>query len=594
MRDKAQRVAFEISLVGILVLATLALAYFGISAYLSDKNYSRSDILYFSLQLFTLQMNMIEPGRAPGLMLEFARFFAPLLSSYAAARALMEIFAEPLHGLRVSRLNGHVVVCGLSQKGFDLARDLSSRDEDVVMVEWNKENDRIETCRELGIEVVLGDATEETVLRKSGLPNARLVFAVCEEDGVNAEIGLLAQRLALRRPHHAPLAIYVHVENLKLADLLRRSGLSERKKAGARIRVFNIYEFAARHALKKYPLDGSGIARDDPRRPHLVIIGFGRMGETLLLHALQSGHYANGRKMRITALDRNMKQRSEAFESRYPACKKIADLEFWNEDFEGAHVCTALERFAADENEMLSVAVCLAEDGQCLAAGLRLAEIFKGRTVPILVRLDRDKGLAELARGQTSGHDEVEGVETRIVRRTSKTPIKPFVAGGSYTSEKEIVEKDRNKLAKALYDDRRAHDGEAALPIWDELDDERRDFCRQAADHVEIKLRAVGCSAIPRKQEPGTPEAQLTPGELELLADMEHRRWVASHLLAGYKRGGTPDGRRDPVQKLHPHLVAWHELSEAQRADARALVARIPFWLAAIGKRIVRSADLAA
>lgn len=570
---RAQRLVLEIVLITALVLLTLALGCAGLDAYYAGKNYSRADTFYMALQLFLMQL-ALDAGKPMPASLEFARFAAPLLAGYGAARALMQIFAEPLGAFRVAHFSGHTVIAGLSRKGFDLARDLRSRKEKVVVVEWDKENDLIETVRDLGARVVLGDATEALTLRKAAAARARLLFAVCDEDGVNAEIGLLAQELAMRRPHRAPLAIYLHIENLKLADLLRRGGLSERRKAGAHVRVFNLHEFAARHVLKNFPLDGSGLAASDARHPHLVIVGFGRMGETLLLHALQSAHYANGQRLRVTAIDRQMKARSAPFVARYPAYAQVADVEFWSEDFEGAGVSSALQKLAADEKSILSVAVCLAEDGQCLAAGLRLAELFRGNPVPVLVRLDRDSGLSQLA--QISHSNGSPGDNLRA-----------FSAGGSYTSEKEIVEVDRNKLARAIHADRKARKGETAMLLaWDQLDEQSRDFYRQAADHLPVKLRALSCRAVPRDSA-GEDAPPITPAELDILARMEHQRWLGMLLLAGFQLDEAAE-RKDYARKLHPNLKDWEQLTEAQRVKARTLVARIPAWLAGAGKRLER------
>lgn len=570
---RSQRLVLEIVLITALVLLTLGLGCVGLDEYYAGKNFSRADLFYMALQLFLMQLTL-DPGKAVPLSLEYARFAAPLLSGYGAARALMEIFAEPLGAFRTAHLRGHTVIAGLSRKGFDLARDLRSRKEKVVIVEWDKENDLIETARDLGARLVLGDATETFILRKAGVANARLLFAVCDEDGVNAEIGLLAQELSVRRPHKAPLAIYLHIENLKLADLLRRGGLSERRKAGAFVHVFNLHEFAARHVLKHFPLDGEGLKASDERHPHLVIIGFGRMGETLLLHALQSAHYANGQRLRVTAIDRQMKSRSAPFIARYPAYAQVADVEFWSEDFEGPGVSGALQKFAADEKSILNVAVCLAEDGQCLAAGLRLAELFRGKPVPVLVRLDRDSGLSQLA---------------QISEARAGEMLRPFSAGGSYTSEREIVEVDRNKLARAIHADRKARKGETGITVaWDQLDKQTHDFYRQAADHLPVKLRAVGCCAVSREAK--GDDAVLSPVELEVLARMEHQRWKGMLLLAGFALDESA-GRKDYARKLHPNLKDWEQLSEAQRVKARMLAARIPAWVAGAGKRIQRNAD---
>ncbi|HLX63445.1 MAG TPA: NAD-binding protein, partial [Planctomycetota bacterium] len=446
MVNRNRALYWEIAIVTSVVVAVVCIGYAGLDDYYNvrnEKHYSPSTVFYMTLQFFTLQFALIDSPKDGALnwQIELARFAAPLLSSYAVVRAMTEIFAEPLKAARVSFLRNHVVICGLSQKGFALVKDFRSRGVPVVLVEWDKENDLLENCRDVGAYLVMGDATEELTLRKAACGHARLLFAVCDEDGVNAEIGMLAQTLVMRETGKAPLDMYLHIENLKLCALLRAHGVNERKSAGTRMRIFNIHENAARFVLKDHPLDGDGIRSDDARTVHLLIIGFSRMGETLALHAAQIGHFANGKKLKLTLVDRQMKARSTPFRARYPQFEQACDVEYWNEDYEEPKVLECIERYARDEARLLTIAVCLAEDGVSLACALRCAEILRERGVPILVRLDSDSGLALLAEDSRGSH---------------AARIRTFVVGGSFCSEKEIVEKDRNKLARAIHDDARS------------------------------------------------------------------------------------------------------------------------------------------
>ena len=61
------------------------------------------------------------------------------------------------------------------------------------------------------------------------------------------------------------------------------------------------------------------------------------------------------------------------------------------------------------------------------------------------------------------------------------------------------------------------------------------------------------------------PEAPL-PGDLaeaqvEMLARVEHRRWMANRILGGWRHGS----RRDNEARLHPDIVPYDELPENSR-----------------------------
>jgi hypothetical protein len=64
---------------------------------------------------------------------------------------------------------------------------------------------------------------------------------------------------------------------------------------------------------------------------------------------------------------------------------------------------------------------------------------------------------------------------------------------------------------------------------------------------------------------------------------MEHRRWCAHYLLAGYR-----PGPRDDAARTHPDLVPWEQLAEAVRDYDRQPVRRLGHYAALQGQAIVR------
>jgi len=90
----------------------------------------------------------------------------------------------------------------------------------------------------------------------------------------------------------------------------------------------------------------------------------------------------------------------------------------------------------------------------------------------------------------------------------------------------------------------------------DPLDDDLAESNRQLADHMLVKLRAVGCHTTAKgKNDPGIVVERFEPDELELLAKMEHQRWMAERYLAGWTLGP-----RDDAKRINPYLVAWEKL----------------------------------
>ncbi len=57
------------------------------------------------------------------------------------------------------------------------------------------------------------------------------------------------------------------------------------------------------------------------------------------------------------------------------------------------------------------------------------------------------------------------------------------------------------------------------------------------------------------------------------LSEMEHIRWCRYHFINHWKYGETPNGKKDPVNRIHPCLVPFGELSDTdKKKDADGIV----------------------
>lgn len=146
-------------------------------------------------------------------------------------------------------------------------------------------------------------------------------------------------------------------------------------------------------------------------------------------------------------------------------------------------------------------------------------------------------------------------------------------------------------LAKAIHEDyvrRRKADGslphdDPALRCWEELAESLRASSRDQAVDIERKLASIGCDAVLREE--GRSEAvEFEPDEIEMLARVEHVRWVEDRLRQGWHFGFRHDlpGRRSP------YLVSWDEPSAEVRCLDRESIRAISRLLAESGLSVVR------
>jgi len=113
-----------------------------------------------------------------------------------------------------------------------------------------------------------------------------------------------------------------------------------------------------------------------------------------------------------------------------------------------------------------------------------------------------------------------------------------------------------------------------SMQPWDELSDNLKESNRKEADHIPEKLRVVGCGFAPVvDREPAIFE--FSPQEVEILAEMEHERWVSERLLDGWVYG-----KRDVEKRISPYLVPWNDLTDEVKEMDRQPVRELPNFLA--------------
>jgi uncharacterized membrane protein len=139
----------------------------------------------------------------------------------------------------------------------------------------------------------------------------------------------------------------------------------------------------------------------------------------------------------------------------------------------------------------------------------------------------------------------------------------------------------RQAQAEAAGDGAEVAAGADSLRPWDELPDELKESNRAQARQVGEKLAAIGCLMVPMFDT--VPTVVFEEHELELMARMEHERWVGERMARGYVHGLVREGMS------HPDLVPWEDLSRATHAKVIESVRNIPDMLAGAGFQVMRN-----
>lgn len=571
-RDRVEPLADDLEWLALGGLAATAfiLGYIGFGDQ-PGQALSPLDRVYRSLQLFFLEYgSTAEPMSGE---LDVARLLAPAVTAFAAAKALAALFREQVQSLRARfRPSRNVVVCGLGRCGVPVARAFKERGAKVVVIERDRDNDAIRECRREGIIVLHGDASDRHVLARAGVEHARHVVAACGDDGVNAEVAIRARELVRERSGR-PLRGSIQVLDFELRDLLEESELGGGAEDDRfRPDFFNPAERGAPALLDEHPpFDGEGKA---PSRPaHVLVVGLGEMGSNVVVHtALRWRTTGAHGRLPVTAVDLEATRRVDLLCRRYPQLASVCDLHAVAEDVRSPEVQSG--EFLARRPHPTVAYICLDDDTKGLGAALALRRLQTLRGAPIVVRMTEQTGLASLL---AAGDGKYENIHAFALLDWICKP--DVLLNGVY----EVLARSIHETWLAAQPAGR--DAKPSAVPWDRLAEGYKESSRRQAEHIRVKLEAVGCKIVRLRDWDAEPLV-FDDDEIELMAQMEHRRWRKEHEDEGWTLG-----ERDDDRKTHPDLVEWEKLPRDSQDYDRGTVRNLPAFLARLGYAVVRTSE---
>jgi len=575
---------------GALGAVGLVLGYIGLHSALSARGEPSAlwAVLYGDLQLFVL-----EPGAITGEVpwqLDVARLLVPTVAALAAVKGLTLLLRDDWLLFRGKIARNHVIVCGLGRRGLRLSRSLVDRGDRVVVVEADAENHRIRAAQRAGIGTLTGDATDPDVLRRAGIGRASRLISVCGDDGTDASVAAAARELARGRSRGRSLACMININDNALCELMRGEQIAAAERIPFRLDVFNMFEDGARAMLVDHPVAVEG----GPEHPHVIVVGLGWLGEPLVAEIALSwldGGLERHRPLAITLVDLEAEERRRSMLIRHPwiegSCSvRSATIDVRSPEFESGGFLDDERRpwrwGPRPPGDGILAYVCLDDTSLALDAALALRK-RAGERARIVVRTETDEGLGSLLHQRaTDGGPGI--VPFPLIDRVCDADA---VIGFTFTERiarqmhADYVDHRWRKETRAEKGEREAqarNDGDPSMRPWEVLDEELRESNRDAARDIGHKLRVVGCEAYAlSEQEP--PEFAFTGPQIELLARMEHERWIADQQRMGWRRGAP----KDLEAKVSPHLIPFDRLSREIQDYDRDAVRSLPRILAEVG-----------
>ena len=106
---------------------------------------------------------------------------------------LVATFGQRRQSRKMSKLRNHFIICGAGRVGSHLVRGLIGGEETFIVIE--KDPQRVAELLDLGVIVLVRDATLEETLREAGVEHARGLAACLPDDADNVYVVLTARDL---------------------------------------------------------------------------------------------------------------------------------------------------------------------------------------------------------------------------------------------------------------------------------------------------------------------------------------------------------------------------------------------------------------
>jgi hypothetical protein len=555
----------------VLTGTVLVLAMTGFSG--AQPSWSVLDRLYASLQLFTLDGSA---SQSANICLQVARFLGPCVLGYAAVGAIIAISGEQLDRFFIRQLQRHVVIAGLGAAGYRLAQAFAEDGWPVVAIDSDGDNVALSGCREAGIRVLVGDATDPGTLRQAGVAKAELLVALCGKDQVNIDVAAAARAVSAGDRSQI-LTTLASFDDFDLWQAMKAPALVDRDESGFRLELVNLWAVAADLLLQEHP----PFAQEGPGSPHVVVVSDEGLADSLLIGVLRRwirAKRAPGDFLRLSLAGAPAEVLSDLAQ-RNPELEEIdaCRLELWgHEPAEPGHQGTSP---AADAS---AVYVALASETAALTTALTLRHRMGRWDAPIVVVVEDEQ--AGVAHAVERGGPAMKGIHAFgwLSRTLRPAPLLESTAT-------EVVA----RLGHLLHCQQQNARGvterqDPSLVAWERLPGSLRESNRLWADGIAAKLGLLQCVVVPAPLvDPGKQKFSFTDAEVARLAPFEHDRWSADMKRMGYARGPR-DSRHHPMID-----VPFDELPEDNKQKDRDHVGTIPEVLARAGFR-VRRADAAA
>ena len=274
---------------------------------------------------------------------------------------------------------------------------------------------------------------------------------------------------------------------------------------------------------------------------------------------------------RITVIDPDAKALEGVLRVRAPELDHCAETLFIDGEIGGRAVRpnpAVIARGLAAGGPLTVAYVCLTDDVGALSAAATLQSLLRAMDI------DQPPIFVQLRKAQIVGDGDGRGLDalTAFGELDAVLDASEFLSDAPDVAARAFCEAYRASLPAAERDD---PDNRSAF-AWDRLDETWRQANRDAVAHIAAKLASADIPPERWRDVTGLPQLMETErlfhgtSDLELLARLEHERWMAQRRMDGWRSTDAP--AKDEARRLHPSLQGYDALSEPVKEYDRVFV----------------------
>jgi RyR domain len=376
------------------------------------------------------------------------------------------------------------------------------------------------------------------------VPHMRELLALGIDPTANLE--LVRRALTLRHevvPERQLERLWIRIDPRELRTSIGREEFPEFAAAAQEARLISLPEARCRRLLHEQPPNKVRMAGEHDRAA-IVIIGLGDTGLELLGRLCAQAQSPTYDPLVIVLIDTEAPAIRRELLELWPGLALVAEIIALALEPRLPQSAAALFHHVHAQDLVPSCLYIALEDVALCAAWEReigLAVRVAGRESPLVLSV---AGTEESDRSLFAEEEEVELLQrelhTDYLRRFSGAMTKPSAVD------------------------------------WCRLPFDYREDNRSLADHFWTKALDLDLRIVPAS---GSDTVSIDQPMIDTLAAAEHRRWVASRAIAGWRFGET----QSEFERTHPSMVAWVDLTEAERDKDRAVIRELPTVLRAAG-----------